>query len=120
MLTIQLRDLSFEAFHGIYDEERLIGNNYSVNCSVKISEPDGIIRQISNTIDYGVLFKIIKKRMSIPTPLLETVAMETGELIHQRFPEILSISIEIVKLHPLLEGFAGNSSVKWDKDYAHK
>ncbi|MBN9350894.1 MAG: dihydroneopterin aldolase [Chitinophagaceae bacterium] len=117
MLTIHLRDLVFQAFHGIYEEEKVLGNKYLVNCSVEIPEPEKTIREISGTINYEVLFKIIRDRMAIATPLLETVVMNTGELIHRRFPDVKSISIQIIKLHPPIKGFTGNFSVEWRKEY---
>ena len=117
MLNIQLHDLLFEAFHGIHEEEKILGNKYVVNCSVEIHEPPEIIRHLSETVDYTLLYQIIRERMSVSTPLLETVAMEMGDLIHHHFSRLKSISVEIIKLHPPIQGFVGKSIVKWHKEY---
>lgn len=117
MITVALNDLRFQAFHGIHEEEKILGNTYIVDCNLEIHEAETIVRHLDETVDYARVYDIIKERMSIPTPLLETVCMETGKMIHDVFPDIKSIGITIKKLHPPLEGFIGSSSVGWHKEY---
>lgn len=117
MLTISLNDLRFEAFHGIHSEERVLGNNYIVNCSVQIESPQGIIRSIDDTVNYQSLFELIKDQMQIPTPLLETVCMRIGTLIHDTYPIVVSVSLSIKKQSPPISGFEGSTSVSWNKSY---
>ena len=38
MLTIQLNNLIFHAYHGLYEEEKIIGNDFEVNLEVKFHE----------------------------------------------------------------------------------
>ena len=118
MLTISLDNLKFIAYHGIYDEERILGNEYLVNCEVRIPEPDVIIEKIGNTVNYKSLFDLIKENMEVPTPLLETVCMRIGKQIHQHFPGVTYISVSIQKLHPPVDGFTGSSSVHWQHNYS--
>lgn len=117
MITISLNDLRFEAFHGIYEEERILGNTYVVDCMIELHEAEEIIRHISETVDYAKVYDIIRNRMAEPTPLLETWCMETGKLIRDAFPEVRSIFIKLKKLHPPMEGFIGSSAVSWHKKY---
>lgn len=117
MITVQLYDLLFNAFHGIHEEEKILGNEYVVNASVEYDETEDTILHISDTINYATVYNIIKKRMGIPTPLLETLVMETGNEIHSKFPGLKSISISIKKMHPPIEGMQGSAVVKWYKEF---
>lgn len=117
MITVQLHDLLFNAFHGIHEEEKILGNEYVVNASMEYDETKDIIHHISDTINYVTVYNIIKQRMSIPTPLLETLVMETGNEIHNEFPDLKSISISIKKVHLPIEGMQGSAVVKWYKEF---
>lgn len=116
MITVQLCNLFFNAFHGIHPEEKIIGNEYMVNASVSFQERDEVIEHIHETVNYAVIYNIIKERMSIPTPLLETVVMQTGNEIHSAFPDLKSISISIKKMHPPIGGMQGAAEVSWHKE----
>ena len=117
MITIHLDKLRFNAFHGILDEERILGNEYIVDCTVDFYENEEVIVHIDDTINYVTVFDIIKKRMSIPTHLLETVAMQIGFEIYESFPQVKSISVSITKLNPPIEAIQGSVGVKWHKEF---
>jgi dihydroneopterin aldolase len=55
--------------------------------------------------------------MSIPTPLLETIVMETGNEIHKVFPDLKSIFLSIKKMRPPIEGMQGSAEVSWHKEF---
>src|SRR6185312_3224682 len=105
------------AFHGIYEEEKILGNQYIVNASVEFLEKDEVIEHINDTVNYAIIYNIIKKRMSIPTPLLETIVMEIGNEVHCEFPHLRSISLSLQKKHPPIEGMQGGAVVKWHKEF---
>ncbi len=115
MVSVQLHNLLFNAFHGILQEEKIIGNEYMVDAILEFHERDKEIEHIDETINYATVYGIIKYNMSIPTPLLETVVMKTGNEIHQNFPSLKSIFISIKKLNPPIEGMQGYAEVCWHK-----
>lgn len=117
MVRINLHNLSFRGFHGIHEEEKVLGNDYSVDASVEFHERDEVIEHIDETIDYATIYFLIKNRMSVATPLLETIVMKAGIDIHEKFPGIKSITISIKKLHPPIEGMEGFAEVCWHKEF---
>lgn len=117
MITVQLQNLLFNAFHGIHDEEKILGNQYVVNAVVEFHEVTDVIVRLNDTVNYAVVYEIIKKRMSIPTPLLETIVMEIGNEIHRQFPNLKSITISINKMHPPIESMQGSALVTWHKQF---
>ena len=115
MIKIELENLLFNAFHGIHEEEKIIGNDYQVNASVYFHEIEEVIHHINDTVDYAIIYGIIEKRMLVPTPLLETVVMQIGNDIHYQFPDLKSISVSIKKMHPPVERMQGSAEVTWHK-----
>ena len=117
MITVHLHDLLFTGFHGVYEEERVLGNEYIISASFEFHEDGDVIMHISDTINYATLYHFIKKRMSVPTPLLETIVMEIGNDIYKEYPFLKSIDISIKKMHPPIEGMQGAAGVTWHKKY---
>lgn len=117
MITVHLRQLLFNAFHGVHEEEKILGNEYVVDCSVEFHEDAEVIEHINDTVNYVAIYEIIKKRMDISTPLLETVIMEIGNEIHNQFEQLISITVSIKKLHPPIEGIQGAVGVTWHKHF---
>lgn len=117
MVTVHLHDLRFNAFHGVHEEERLLGNEYVIDASVEFHEDLQVINSINDTVNYADIYNIIRERMSVPTPLLETVVMEIGNEIHNEFPQVRSINISLRKMHPPIEGMLGSAGVNWQKKF---
>lgn len=117
MVRVQLHNLLFRAFHGIHEEEKILGNEYSVDVILEFHEKAEIIEHINDTIDYSKVYEIIKLRMQAPTPLLETVVMLAGNDIHLGFPDLKSILISIKKLNLPIEGMRGFAEVSWYKEF---
>ena len=117
MVRVQLHNLLFRAFHGIHDEEKILGNEYSVDATLEFHENSETIVHINDTIDYSKVYDIIKTRMQVPTPLLETIVMQTGNDIHNHFPDLKTISISIKKLNLPIEGMQGFAEVSWHKEF---
>ena len=116
MFTIHLTNLYFFSFHGLHDEERILGGGYEVNADVSFAEHESIIA-LHQTIDYAKIYAIIKQRMNLPTALLETVAQDLAQLIYSMDNRVKSVSINIKKLHPPITNFQGSAGVSYKKDF---
>ena len=75
MITIHLNNLRFFSFHGLHEEETLLGNEYEINADVRFHEEQERIDSLDKTVNYADIFELIKQRMQIATPLLETVVI---------------------------------------------
>lgn len=117
LLTIKLNNLRFHAFHGLYHEEQNAGNDFIVNLSVTYLPAQSIVQTLSETLDYGALFEIIKTEMQKPRLLLETFVMEVAEIIYKRFRVIRTIEISLEKIQVPLSGFSGSAVVSFTKNY---
>lgn len=116
MLTIHLNQLQFHAYHGLYELEKSSGNTFEVDVAVTVEVQEKITR-LNQTLNYATVYEVIKHRMQQPTPLLETVAEEITESIHNIDTRIRSIYITIKKLSPPIENFQGTVGVSIKTDY---
>ncbi len=116
MYTIYLNNLHFHAYHGLFEEEKIIGNEFIVNVEIALSNVD-FIDELNQTIDYSMVYKIIQDKMSIPTPLLETLLANISNAIYVYDNRIKEISIKIEKKHPPIQNFTGNVAVSFKKSF---
>ncbi len=119
---ISIRNARFFAFHGFYEEERIIGNEYFVNLSVGFTPKDEAIGALrgenstedlldQNTINYELLYQVIKEKMHTPQKLLEKVALEILDELCHRFQQLERVEIEIEKVNPPFGGDHAKASV---------
>ncbi len=109
-MTIHLHNLLFHAFHGVHEEEQIIGNEFEVNVDIEFPT-NFIINNLQQTVNYVDVYAIIQQRMMQSTLLLETVAQELSVAIHSLDEKITSVSISIKKLHPPIAHFEGTVGV---------
>ena len=116
MLTIHLHQLIFHSFHGVYEEEQILGNQFQIDADVVVEDSDQI-KMLSQTVNYVSIYKLIKERMQQPTPLLETVAQELTHSIRNLSNHVRSVSITIKKIAPPIENFIGIVGVTYKLDF---
>lgn len=116
MITIELNNLHFFAYHGLYAEEKKIGAEYEVNLLVSFF-PENKITALEETVNYEKLFLLLKTEMQKPRELLETLTMEITQTIHFTFPSVKKVEISITKLRVPVIGFTGNVMISYSKEY---
>ena len=114
-MRISLNKLLFVGYHGLYPEEKKLGNNYSVEIDIDFTPKQGVIDQLDQTIDYVHVYAIVKKWMEIPTPLLETLVGKIADDILLSQALANKVFVKITKLHLPISSFEGNVSVKIEK-----
>ena len=117
MLSVQLQNLSFYAFHGVYEGEGHIGNTFQVDLTVKYDERHVKLDNLESIINYEKLFDIVKKRMAIPSRLLEEVAETIILKIRHKYSMVTAITISIFKLKAPLENFEGKVGITLHKSF---
>lgn len=116
MLTIQLHQLQFNAYHGLYEVEKINGNQFELDVDIELNTTEGITT-LGQTLDYVAVYEIINSRMKQATPLLETLAEDLVALIRLQDERIKSISLIIKKLTAPIPDFKGIVAVKIKKEY---
>jgi 7,8-dihydroneopterin aldolase/epimerase/oxygenase len=109
---VALEGLEFHAFHGVYPHERESGDFFEVDIAV---ETDFTLAaredDLSGTVNYEVLFRIVKDEMDAPSKLLETVAEKIVYHVFDALPQVSSVELKISKLNPPIGGKCRSSSI---------
>lgn len=110
--TVELRDVKVFARHGVMDQERRVGNDFSVSISLRF-DAAGFIKAsqeasdgcslLDHTVNYAGLADIIRREMAVPSALLESVALRIAAAVRTSIAvPLLGGRVEIVKLTPPL------------------
>jgi 7,8-dihydroneopterin aldolase/epimerase/oxygenase len=114
MLTIHLNNVKFFAYHGLYEHEKVNGNEFEVNLVVHYFPQQICIDRIEDTVDYAQLFQLVSNRMAIATPLLETLVMEIANSVIEQFTMVAHVFVSIAKLKPPIPNYQGSVTVSYE------
>ena len=108
---IELEEMRFWAFHGCLESERRNGNLFLVDFRGeldmrKAAESDSL----EDTVNYGLVYDLVKEEMRVPSDLLENVAGRIVRRIAERFPEFVRFSVRVSKRRPPVGG-----PVQWSR-----
>lgn len=107
-----LNDLRFYAFHGVFDEERQIGNEFRVSLSVTLPFNEKMeTDDIDSTVSYADLFDLVSYEMNRTSKTLEKVALSIAHRIQIQYPQVTEGNIRIEKVRPPIPHMLGTASV---------
>ncbi len=98
---IYIKEARFHAYHGVLPQEQTVGQDFlvSVRCGLDItSAMDHDMVEV--TLDYGVLYRLIEREMTIKSQLVEHVAGRIARSVFDTFPMVTTLDISITKLNP--------------------
>lgn len=115
---IELRNMTFYAFHGVAPQETQVGNTFVVDLLLTAPLEQAVKSDdLSDTINYAEVYEIVKTEMKIPSKLLEHVGGRILNALKRAFPEILEIELIISKLNPPFGGDVHSASVHLQESY---
>ncbi|BES63273.1 dihydroneopterin aldolase [Dysgonomonas capnocytophagoides] len=98
---ILLENVRLYAYHGVGEQERIVGNHYLINLKIKINVMDAVRSDsLEDTISYADVFEMVKKEMAIPSKLLEHVAGRIISALRKTYPAIENIELKLSKNNP--------------------
>ena len=105
MGTIKVKNIRVYAYHGCLLEEGKIGSDYRVDITVKANlSKSAQTDNLSDTVDYVHLNKIVKQEMAIRSKLLEHVANRILQRILEEIQLVQSANVAISKINPPIGG----------------
>jgi dihydroneopterin aldolase len=113
---VSIDDIRIFAFHGLYPEERILGNWYTLDVFVESESQPNFSDDIANTIDYSQIYAICKQVMDKPVDLLETVAETIAKKIKADLSQQVSVLVQISKENPPMGISGGRSTVVYRLD----
>ena len=115
--TISLRGLRFFADHGIFEEEKRVGNAFGVDIEMDCTAVDGDSISISQTINYAEAFEVVEAAFMEREDILENCALKIARRLKERFALLQGVSISIQKLQPPITRFNGTVGVTYRKRF---
>jgi dihydroneopterin aldolase len=110
---IKVENIRVYAFHGCLKEETKIGSDYRVDLKVKVDlKVSSKTDELSDTVDYVLLNKIVKEEMQQPSKLLETVAKRILKRIFMEDALVKKASVCVSKLNPPIGGDVEKVTIK--------
>ena len=101
MQKIILQDIRIYAYHGVFPEEHTMGAYYKIGVEITTDYRKAMLHDVlSGTINYGDIYKVIQEEMAIPSKLMEHVAFRMMKSMFEKFAEIESIQLSILKENP--------------------
>ena len=101
MQKIILQDIRIYAYHGVFPEEHTMGAYYKIGVEITTDYRKAMLHAaLSGTINYGEIYKVIQEEMAIPSKLMEHVAYRMMKSMFEKFSEIESIQLSIIKENP--------------------
>lgn len=96
-----LEGIRFYAYHGVGEQETLVGNVYTLNLRLwtdlaRASETD----DLGDTVNYAAVYEAVKQEVAVPSRLLEHVAGRMARRIFRDFPTVEAIDLKLVKRNP--------------------
>lgn len=109
-MTVELLNLAFYAYHGLYDFERDRGGEFMVD--VKIDAADlASYTDLNHVLNYEDIYRIVHHRMQVPLDFIEEVARLILEDLKESFPTSLFIEVKLTKCAPPIPGMNGSARV---------
>lgn len=113
---IELENMEFQAFHGCYPLEQIVGNRFLVNITIEANlKAAGYSDDVKDTINYLDVYETVGQEMAKKSHILENVATRIVEAIYDSYPMSKRVSVKVSKLAPPLGGKIEKVSVTVSK-----
>lgn len=115
--TIQLKGMKFYARHGVLEQERKVGAWFTLDLFLQTGlEKAALSDDLNDTINYALVYELVKQAMDEPSLLVEAAAGRIAKLLFEAFPLIEQLTIRLMKDNPPAgcecEGFGVELSFK--------
>jgi len=113
---VRLEDVRLFGYHGLFPEERKLGNWFVLNLAISKQITQAFEDDINRTMDYGQLYTVCVEVMAEPVDLLETLCERMAKRCKALHPDYAELEIRIGKEHPPMGMMGGSSCVVWKEN----
>ena len=105
MGTIEIESMEFYAYHGHYEEERVVGNRFLLDLKIEADcDKAANTDNIKDAVNYQTAYKIIKGQMQQKSHLLENIAKRILDALFANMSGIQKATIKVRKMNPPMGG----------------
>ena len=100
-VQIELETMKFYACHGVSPQETRVGNTFVVNLVLTAPLEKAVASDdLEDTINYAVVYEVVKREMAIPSKLLEHAGGRIVQKLFETFPDIEEVELRLSKRNP--------------------
>lgn len=115
---IELKEMKFYAYHGVMEQERKVGNQFTVDLRLTAPLENALESdELEDTINYATVYEVVKEEMEIPSLLIERVAGRILGSLKSRFPQLTGVELKLSKLNPPFGGDIQSASIILTEKY---
>ena len=116
-LSLAVEGMEFYAYHGYYEEERIIGGEYVVDVYLKLAAKDAALQkdELSGTFNYERVLEICSRQMRQPSKLIEDVAARILDEVAKSGNGLSFAKVRVSKLNPPLAAKVKRTFVELEK-----
>ena len=104
-MQIVLDRMHFYAYHGFFEQERIIGNDFFVTVSLDMDEVAAqTTDDLNDTLNYQLVYDAVSEEMQHTSKLLESVAQRIACRLRQIHPAVKHVRVQLSKKNPPLGG----------------
>ena len=112
MHIIEVNDIKLYAYHGCLEEEGKIGGHYSVDIKMWTNFKEAALNDdLSKTIDYVVVNKIVEEEMLVRSKLIEHVGQRIVNRLKSELLSLKALRVKITKHSPPINGDVNNVAI---------
>ncbi|MFB9106980.1 dihydroneopterin aldolase [Flavobacterium gyeonganense] len=113
MGIIKLKNIRTFSYHGCMIEEGKIGSDYTVDLKIKTNlQQSAETDDLTDTVDYVHLNKIVTEEMAIRSHLLEHVAKRINNRILAEIQSVEKTTVWVSKINPPIGGDVESVTIK--------
>ena len=109
---VEVNGIKLYAFHGCLPEEAKIGGNYLVDVYLETDFSEAAkTDDLSKTVDYVDINRIVKQEMAIRSKLIEHVGQRIFLKIKKEVKGVHFLRVKVIKLCPPINGDVNNVAI---------
>ncbi|TYP76912.1 dihydroneopterin aldolase [Aquimarina intermedia] len=117
MGKITLKNIKVYSNHGCLEEEGKIGSDYRIDLSIYADlTKSAISDNLSDTVDYVHLNRIVKEEMAIRSKLLEHAAERILIRVLKELPLANKVVVDVSKINPPIGGNVAMVTIRRKKN----
>lgn len=113
MAIIRLNAIRVYAYHGCWQEEAIIGGDYTVDVALHLNFSEaGKTDDLSKTVDYVAVKEVVYQEMAIRSKLIEHVLDRIVVRLKSEFSQCTKIGVRVTKINAPMGGEVASVSVE--------
>ncbi len=106
MDKIYVNGMEFYGYHGVFPEEKVLGQRFFVDLVVSVDlQKAGETDELEYSVDYGKLYQSCKEIVEgAPYKLVEAVAEQIASSLLEKFPLVHEVTVKVIKPDPPIPG----------------